>query len=479
MKKKPNVLFILSDQHSPHVTGYEGNEIINTPNLDKLASEGAFFSNAYCQNPLCVPSRASILTGRYSKNTGIYDNMHVMDANGVTLPRIFSDNGYRTCLIGKSHFNGEQYHGYQQRPYGDLFGQAHQPDPKREPEFGINGLGDVLGNAGPSLIPVELTQTEICVKEACKWIQVHQELHSTQPFFLSVNFDKPHFPIKPPKKYFSKYENMSLLKKLPENFDREMVPFAKEAIMHNETGHHFNQHFDIQENALQAYYGCVEWIDDAIGRIVEVIDYLGLKEDTIIIYSSDHGEMGGEHGTWQKTLFYEASARVPFIIRWPGHIKVKSSYDQIIGLLDIFPSLCDLCQLTTPIECDGESIKNILEENGLFQREGIFAESAVLRATHIAGCMYRTGPWKYCHYLDGHHELFHLQDDPDEYHNLFEQYKDSNFLRDIQEKTIAFFDPENYLTRLRKTPIMSKEKHFYPYSNQFVLGDGIIADAKP
>ncbi|MFO7611612.1 MAG: sulfatase-like hydrolase/transferase, partial [Clostridia bacterium] len=168
MEKRPNILFILSDQHSPHVLGCAGNRDIRTPNLDSLASEGVVLDNMYCQNPLCVPSRASLITGRYSRNTGIYDNMHIMEANTTTLPGVLSANGYRTCLIGKSHFNGEQYHGYMQRPYGDLYGQGHQPDPGRRPEFGINGLGDVLANSGPSEMPIELTQTEICVAEACK-----------------------------------------------------------------------------------------------------------------------------------------------------------------------------------------------------------------------------------------------------------------------------------------------------------------------
>jgi len=475
--KKPNILFLLSDQHSPHVIGCGGNDIIDTPNLDKLAAEGMYFNNLYCQNPLCVPSRSSLITGQYSKNIGIYDNMHIMEANITTLPRTLSENGYRTCLIGKAHFNGEQFHGYQQRPYGDLYGQGHQPDPGRLPEFGINGLGDVLGNSGPSEMPIELTQTEICVSEACKWLQLHKSAHKEQPFMLSVHFDKPHFPIKPPKKYFDKYHGKLTLSDIPDDYLERCVPFISQAIANNETGHHYGKDHDIQLRALEAYYGCVEWVDDAVGRIVETLDYLGFRDDTIVIYSSDHGEMGGEHGTWQKTLFFEAASRVPMIIRWPGMIDEGSKTEEIAGLIDMFPTICESAGIEIPETCEGISLFDHMINGHGIDREGVFCESAVLRATEHAGCMYRTGPWKYSYYLDGTEELYNLEDDPGELTNVIDD--NSELAARFRTKTIDFWKPEDYLERLARTPIMSKEKHFYPYSNQFITGDGKILDARP
>ena len=479
MSKKPNILFILSDQHSPHVIGCGGNSIIETPNLDRLASEGIYFNNMYCQNPLCVPSRASMITGRYSKTTGIYDNMHVMQANSTTLPRVLTKAGYRTWLIGKSHFNGEQFHGYQQRPYSDIYGQGHQPDPSREPRFGINGLGDVLDNSGPSEMPIELTQTEICVSEACKWLQIHKSGGSSQPFMLSVHFDKPHFPIKPPEKFYDKYKGKLRLADVPENMIENPIPFIREAIAHNETGHHYGKDQDIQLRALEAYYGCVEWVDDAVGRILEVLDYLGYKDDTIVIYSSDHGEMGGEHGTWQKTLFFEASSRVPMIMRWPGRIKPGTSTNQVAGLIDMFPSLCDAVSIEIPETCEGISLIPLVKNGETPDRDGIFCESAVLRATHIAGCMYRTGQWKYCYYIDGSEELYDLENDPGEHKNLEPYIEYSALMGEFHKIVTDFWKPDEYLKRLSMTPIMSGEKHVYPFSNQFVTGDGRILDARP
>lgn len=476
---KPNILFILSDQHSPHVLGSAGNPIINTPNLDKLASEGILFNNMYCQNPLCVPSRASLITGQYSKTTGIYDNMHIMQANITTLPRTLSKNGYKTCLIGKSHFNGEQFHGYQQRPYGDIYGQGHQPDPGREEKYGINGLGDVLGNSGASEIPIELTQTEICVAEACKWLQIHKSSQNEQPFMLSVHFDKPHFPIKPPEKFYEKYKGRLKLPDVKENLSQSPISFIKEGIAHNETGHHYGKDYDVQLQALEAYYGCVEWVDDAAGRIIDVLDYLGYRENTIVIYSSDHGEMGGEHGTWQKTLFYEASARVPAIIRWPGRIKPGSVTDEISGLLDMFPTICDAAGILIPETCEGMSLIPVIQGNRKLKRDGIFCESAVLRATNIAGCMYRTRKWKYCYYLDGSEELYDLEADPEEVNDLCSQPEIGDLIGGFRKIAIDFWKPEEYPERLARTPKMSREKHFYEFSNQFITGDGRIIDARP
>ncbi|MBN2557661.1 MAG: sulfatase-like hydrolase/transferase [Clostridia bacterium] len=479
MEKRPNILFILSDQHSPHVLGCAGNRDIRTPNLDSLASEGVVFDNMYCQNPLCVPSRASLITGRYSRNLGIYDNMHIMEAGSTTLPGVLSAGGYRTCLIGKAHFNGGQYHGYQQRPYGDLYGQGHQPDPGRRPEFGINGLGDVLANSGPSEMPIELTQTEICVAEACKWLQIHKSAHPEQPFMLSVHFDKPHFPIKPPAKYFNNYTGRLSLPDVPSGWMEQAVPFIREAVAHNETGHHYGKDFDIQLRAKESYYGCVEWVDDAIGRILETLGYLGFSENTIVIYSSDHGEMCGEHGTWQKTLFFDASARVPFIIRWPGRTAPGTRNYEIAGLLDMFPTLCDAAGIGIPGSCDGISLLPLLEYNEKPAREGIFCESAVLRATHMAGCMYRDGKWKYCYYIDGSQELYDMDGDPDEYENLAGRAGYEGLLKEFREMTVDFWQPGDYPQRLARTPIMPREKHFYPFSNQFVTGDGMIVDARP
>lgn len=477
--KKPNILFILSDQHNASFMGCAGNELVNTPNLDLLASQGVLFENAYCQNPLCVPSRASMLTGKYSKDLGIYENRHILESGSTTFPRVLSDNGYKTCVIGKTHFNGEQYQGYQQRPYGDLYGQGHQPDPIRTEPAPDSGLGDVLGNAGATGIPLPLTQTEICVAEAAKWLQTHAAQKDNQPFMLSVNFDKPHFPLRAPGRYVKKYAGKVTVPEVPADYlEKSAVPFVKKAFEVNGAWDHYGKDKEIHEKALAAYYACIEWIDSAIGRILQVLEYLDLADNTIIIYASDHGEMAGEKGAWQKTVFFDASAKVPLIMRWGANFPAGSRRKEPVGLIDLFPTLCDLAGVCVPDDCGGVSLKPLLTGEGEIERKAIFSESVVLKVPEYAGCMMRTDKWKYCYYLDGVSELYDMEKDPGELFNIVSVYYYSDIVKEMNFELLKFWKPAEQIERYNKAPRMANEKHFYPYSNQFVL-DGTIVDARP
>ena len=486
--KKPNILLLFSDQHNYSYLGSEGHPYIKTPSLDRLAAEGVKFPNAYCQNPLCVPSRANLMTGRYCRNLGIYDNRHCLQSNGVTLPRVFGAAGYRTCVIGKTHFNGEQWQGFQQRPYGDLYGQGHQPDPYRTPEEkGPNsGLKDIIACSGPTGIPLPMTQTEICVAEAAKWLQVHASREAATPFLLSVNFDKPHFPINPPKEYFDRYiDQVTVPTDLEDYLERSAVPFVRNSARNNGVLQHRGHH-DLVRQTLAAYCGCVEWVDNAVGRIVNVLDFLGLKDDTIVIYTTDHGEMGYERGFWQKTVFFDSSARIPLIFRWPGKFAPGRAPRDFAGLIDLLPTLCDLAELGPlprydglPCDADGVSLKNALAAGTPVGRDEIFCESTVLKEPEHAGCMIRKGQWKYNHYLDNQDELYDMEADPRELNNLVNNpaYKDT--ADELRNRVKTFWEPEKQIARYNATPMMQNEKHWYFYSNQFMLSDGVVVDARP
>ena len=473
MSSKPNILFILSDQHSAKVLGHAGNNIIRTPNLDRLASEGVSFDQAYCQNPLCVPSRVSLLTGQYSHSTGIYTNTDILESNSCTLPRVLSAYGYRTCLIGKAHFNGEQFHGYQERPYGDHYGQAHQPDPRRTNLSGESGLGQLVGNAGPTGIPLPLTQTEICVSEASKWVQTHIDLHPSQPFLLSVNFDKPHFPVRCPAQFFTGYEGRLHGPKTPANYYASAVPFVQKAI------DRFGFSDQDGDRYLAAYYGCVEWVDDAIGRLLDVLYYLDLTDNTIVIYASDHGDLCGEKGAWNKTLFFDSSAKVPLVIRYPHVFATGKRDTNLVGLIDLFPTICESVQVPIPSSCEGVSILPILQGSGALPRQEIFSESAFLGEPTECGCMIRKEKWKYTLYLDGSQELYDMREDPGEWHNLAAEPSMRDVVAVLNSDVLRFWEPNKHHERLSSTPRVRREKHFYEFSNQFMLGNGIVSNARP
>ena len=473
MSSKPNVLFLFSDQHKSNILGSSGDEFINTPNLDSLANEGIIFEQAYCQNPLCVPSRSSLLTGQYCRSNGIYENTDILEPNSITLPRVLSSAGYRTCLIGKAHFNGEQFHGYQERPYGDLYGQAHQPDPGRIDKNDVSGLGSLVGNSGPTEIPLPMTQTEICVSEASKWLQTHVDLQKEQPFFLSVNFDKPHFPVRPPKRFYDNYKDKIKISETPDDYYQKTVPFVQKAIKH------FGFKGEDGENYLASYYGCIEWVDDAVGRILDTLEYLKLKENTLVIYSSDHGDLCGDKGAWNKTLFFDSSTKVPLIIRWPDKISSGMASDMLVGLIDLFPTICDSCQISIPDICEGVSLTPLFEGKDDISRKCIFSESAFLCDPTESGCMIRQENWKYNYYLDNTEELYDLVNDPEEWNNLAQLSEYKDLVKSLKEKIIKFWKPEMQLERIKNTPKTRRGKYFYEFSNQFILGDGKVANARP
>lgn len=485
MARRPSVLLIMADQHQASALGSAGHAVVKTPNLDALSDSGIRFTNAYCNNPLCVPSRSILLTGKHSRSLGIYDNKHILEPNSPTLPRILGRAGYQTCLIGKMHFNGEQFQGFQQRPYGDMFGQGHQPDPRRSEELGVNGLGDnLLEHVGPSGIPLALTNTEICVAEAAKWMSVYAAEGQESPFFLCVSFEKPHFPLAPPGKYLERYRSELSTWEGPSDLQSEPVPFIREQLRVNDSGKYYGVRPDLHRAALAAYYGCVEWVDDAVGRLLAVVSYLGLGDSTAVIYTSDHGEMGTGHGLWQKTVFFEDSVKVPLIAAWPGEWAPGRTTGNLVSLVDILPTLCELCGVESPEGSEGKSLLPVLQ-GGILEAGGpVFAESVVLGSPEHAGCMMRIGRWKYCYYLDGTEELYDLDADPRECENLAltgggGTGHGPGLLEEVREEVVRWWDPAKQLERYWRTPMAEREKHFYPASNQFLTDSGRIIDSMP
>ncbi len=479
---RPNVLFLLSDQHQHRALGFQGHPVVETPNLDALAGQGIVFDNAYAPSPLCVPSRASLLTGLYPRNHGLYDNQHILEANSPTLPRMIQAHGYRTALIGKAHFNGEQYHGFQERPYGDLWGQAHQPDPGRLPENGESGLGDIIKNAGPSAIPLALTQTEIVVAESVKWLQQHRMAGRTEPFYLAVHFDKPHFPFNPPNAYYQRYQGRVSLPPFDPEFLHSAVPFVRQAAKSYQASRYYGTTDEASHlRCLAAYYGCITWVDDAVGRILDALDYLHLAKDTLVIYAADHGEMAGEHGLWQKTVFYDASAKVPLIIRMPQSLRVEPGRRAVpVSLVDLLPTILEAAAIPLTDPVDGVSLGPLLgTAEALWPRTAIFSESTVLKSPEDSGCMMRTSRYKCNWYLDGAVECYDLEADPYEQVNLATDPAYRDQIATWVDQIHQFWQPERQRTRYEQTPRMRREKHFYPYSNQFVSGTGAIIDAIP
>ena len=338
-----NLLLICSDQHAPAITGCYGNEIVETPNIDRLAREGTTFDAAYCNQPICVPSRMSFMTGRHPHQTGVLENRDILDSRMPTFAHVASGAGYRTVLAGRMHFMGpDQFHGFQEhvgsdytayafhagkinkyRPLPGLLGNAGRPDPLR-----------TVGSGETCTQSLDRRNTQ----SALDWLEGYADSEGERPFLLTVGYFSPHCPYIVEKPYFEKY------------IDRVEAnePSADELASLHPYHQAYRERIALdtipRENlrkATAAYYGLVDFLDDQIGTLMDGLADLGLAEDTDIVYFSDHGEMLGEHGRWHKMCFYEASVRVPLLVR-AKMVGAGERERAPVSLVDIFPTVCEL-----------------------------------------------------------------------------------------------------------------------------------------
>jgi arylsulfatase A-like enzyme len=354
--KKLNVLFLMSDDMRPELGCY-GHTIVQSPNIDALAKAGVRFDRAYCQYPLCNPSRTSLLTGRHPITTGVLDNtVYFRDAHPdwVTLPEHFRSNGYATLRTGKIFHGGiddvqSWTEGAEARKKP---GEAKKLDPKERQKQSDRIV--VLEGDG---------QSHGDYRSADRAIQFLRQ-YKDQPFFLACGFTKPHSPPTAPKKFFDLYDAAKI--PLPKTFTaRPAAPagFPERSITPN--GDLFIGRDASEEEAkkmLQAYYASTSWTDWNVGRVVAELGKLGLRGNTVIVFWGDHGYHLGEFGKWAKHgSLFETGTRVPLVVVPPGS-KMGAVVQSPVQTLDIYPTLCELCGLKPPAGIEGHSLKPLLDD---------------------------------------------------------------------------------------------------------------------
>ncbi len=450
--ERPNILLYCTDQQRFDTIAALGNSEIRTPHLDRLAAEGAAFTHAYCQNPVCTPSRASFLTGMYpSANHVIRNGCETYPASLVDklISRIMSDAGYDCGLIGKLHLagahngpenrrdDGFDYFQYSHMPYrywpeGDSYLewvrlQGHDPvdaiDTYDSPGLRVvtpdNGwAGLKVPTPGSDNAPPELHQTRWCTDKAIEFISQPRE----RPWFLSVNAFDPHPPSDPPWDYYKRYppETLSDPPFRESDLHRQerlaQVPFAVGPYPLDV----------IRARQLKAaYYAMIELIDCEIGRLLDWLESAGLRENTVIIFTSDHGEALGDHGLVMKgARFYEGLVRVPLLWSWPAGATAGLQSNALVELVDIVPTLLEISGLPVPAHVQGRSLLPILtgsappDHHKDFVRCEYFYHSADGRPAYAT--MYRDERWKLvCYHGAGLGELFDLQNDPHEFDDLW------------------------------------------------------------
>ena len=483
---QPNILFLFSDEHSFRFMGHrsseDGGEPVDTPTFDKLASESTVFSNAYCQVALCTPSRLCLLTGREARNAGAWDNKSVLRPELHTLPGVLSDAGYATCLIGKMHLGGnQQFVGFQHRPYGDLTGNTgHQWEPLTDPER--NGIRIRTERAGITEIPESMLQEQVIAQETVAYLREHQHSQPDTPWFLMASFSRPHFPLTAPRRHFYRY--------WPDDVTEPRVPGTGDAYDHPmSVGARDGFGVDRismgeRQRARAAYFACVSYLDEIIGDLLMRLEHSGLLENTIIVYTTDHGEMVGEHDTWWKHTWHEASTHIPLLISTPD--RKSSVCETPAGLIDLFPTLCNLAGVDAPDNLDGTDLSGAFVEGGEVDDHPVFSDNLVPRWGE--GTEYRMIRWrkfKYVVFRDCPPLMFDLETDPDEQVNLIGRDVDAetasarSYLEQLADDSMDFDAAEQ-----ERTVRDGSLEEQYPLGvassggNQYLMPSGKVVEAE-
>lgn len=422
--KPRNVLLILSDDLCTALGTY-GRAEVKSPNIDKLASRGVRFDNAYCQYPLCNPSRASFLTGRSPKATKVITNgpkFREFIPDTVTLPQLFKNAGIYTARVGKLYHYGvpgdigtpglDDPESWNEtvNPRGvdkDVEDEIHTIAPP-----GTQGSGRFGGTLSWLSVPDEKGEHTdgIGAAEAIKLLQGHKD----KPFFLAVGFYRPHTPYVAPKKYFDMYPIDTIkLPTTPAGF-KEQTPAPAITTKPNEA----NMTDQQRKEAIQAYHASTTYMDAQVGRVLDELDRLDLTKDTVIVFMSDHGYHLGEYGMWQKQSLFEQVAKVPFIISAPGMKLNGKSSQALVESLDLYPTVAELCGLPAPKYLDGKSLVPVLKGEEIGVRDAAFTQ--VQRAKDAPGYSVRTIMYRYTEWAYGEKgaQLYDMEKDPFQTKNL-------------------------------------------------------------
>ncbi|MFC1737211.1 sulfatase [Candidatus Hydrogenedentota bacterium] len=430
-KSKPNILFIMADQYRHDYLGSAGAAFLRTPNLDKLAERGVRMSHCITNAPVCVPARIALATGMQPQRYGSLDNLSFMPASATTLYQRFRDHGYRVGCVGKLDLaKPYSYNGrYGDRPCVFGFGFTHpeecegkmaaggKPEPKGPYGFYLQekGLyrafhedyverkrnGWVKNASHDSPLPAEDFEDAYIGSRAAKWIE---NVPDDFPWHYFVSFVGPHDPFDPPTEYADRYR------------DAEM-PRAIPADMTGKPGWVKNRVLDMSEEEVtvtrRQYCAAIELIDDQVGLIIEALENRGMLDNTYIVFTSDHGEMLGDHGVYTKEMPYEASIRVPLLVAGPGIEGARTS-NALVELIDVNPTVCELAGLPAQENIDAKSFEPVLSGESNEHRPDVIS---ILRSFM---CI-RTERYKLVQSPNDISELYDLENDPDELQNIFEQ----------------------------------------------------------
>lgn len=457
-----NICIIQCDQLAASALPAYGNTVAKTPHMDSLCEDGVVFTTAYCNSPLCAPSRFSMLSGKHASKIEAYDNGAEFPADIPTFAHYLRLQGYRTSLCGKMHFVGaDQLHGFEERLTTDVYPADHgwTPDwsqPEKRFDWWYHNM-DSVTQAGWNERANQIDFDDAVGFHAERHIFDLARSKDTRPFCFVVSFTNPHDPYVCPKEYWDRYDH--------DNVDMPRIghiPYAqcdphsrrlRRAYAMNEEE---MDPGDIR-NARHAYYGQISYLDDKIGRLLHALEVTGLREDTVIVLTADHGDMLGERGLWYKMSPYEGSSRVPLILNAPRKM-IPQPPDCVttpVSLVDLLPTLMDLAGAgdTVADDCDGQSLLPLARGESGDDRPPVISEYLAEGAVAPV-IMLRDRRYKFIYCPADPPMLFDLMEDPDELDNLAEVPE----LRSVRERFEAQLAAHTDVDALNRRVLASQQR---------------------
>ena len=460
--RQPNVLIIMTDQHRPNYMTAAGNPLVPTPHIDRISQRGIRFTNAICPYPVCAASRMAFLTGQYAHTTGTIDNTDLLSWKTPTMAHHFSDSGYHTGLIGKMHFNDGHSHGFEYflgfndwlmylGPKVQCYADEIANNPAA-PQFfhtidddgcGFPELPSVWGTQRPwtghvkhiglaSQFADHNDEFDAFVtRESCRFLERYGKDES--PFFLVSSFLRPHPPLHPPHPWTDRYplEQMTL----PPVGDVKQYPrWIQERIAHFQGfgAEHLRAH-------RAGYLGNLAYVDTCIGELYQTLERLGLINNTIVIYTSDHGEMDGDHGLYEKFCLFGPSVGVPLIVSYPGHVPEGTTSDALVNYFGVFPTIAELTATQPPSGIEASSFASLVRTPSAKGPEAVYAEYNLRSANDCY--MVRTARYKYIYNYKDIPELYDLESDPGETVNQGRNPSLSQVRNELHDRLMAWYDP--------------------------------------
>ena len=449
-----NVLFLFSDQHNHKVSGCYGDTIVKTPNIDKIAAQGVRFENAYCPSPICVPSRMATLTARWPSRQECWTNDDILRSDLPSWLHGAGAAGYHPVLIGRLHAIGaDQLHGYAERSVGD-----HSPNwqgAARQSMGVLDGANDPtpesLEKVGPGYSAYQRKDEDVTAA-AVDWLTNKAPALNASgvPFCLTVGMMLPHPPYVVDQNAYELYKG----KVPPPALGNQCEEHAFHSWWRENRGIQ-SIAAEQSDKARTAYWALVHRMDEMIGQVLSALESAGMLDNTLIVYSSDHGDHIGERGLWWKHTFFDESVKVPLVMRLPGVLPSGESRKQVVNLIDLSQTLLEAMGAETLPHADGRSFWSVARNKDAAWHNETFSEYCTDPVPHWTGGravqqrMLRVDNWKLCIYDNESPQLFDLATDPLEQNNLAEHAEHRKTLNRLHERILQDWQPQEIASRMK------------------------------